>query len=95
MKTKGNQDNYERLFNKIILTYNDPKHLMYKKMSHILRYITPGDTLIDVGCGIGEFIVRIQDQFNTIVGVDISQPEIDFAKKRIGNSKKVFFIVEG
>lgn len=80
----------DTLFNEIISTYDDPYHLMHKKMKHVLKYVQPGDTLIDVGCGIGEFIVRLKDRFHTLVGVDISRPEIEFAKKRIGNSPNVF-----
>jgi len=80
----------DTLFNEVISTYNNPHHLMHKKMVRVLKHIQPGDTLLDVGCGIGEFIVRLQDRFHTLVGVDISQPEIEFAKKRIGNSPNVF-----
>ena len=79
----------DTLFNEIISTYNNPNHLMHKKMEHVLKCVQPGNAIIDVGCGIGEFIVRLQDRFHTLVGVDISQPEIEFAKKRIGNSSNV------
>lgn len=80
----------DTLFNEIISTYNNPRHLMHKKMTHVLKYVQQGEALIDVGCGIGEFIVRLQDRFHTLAGVDISRPEIEFVKKRIGNSPKVF-----
>ncbi|MEW6376487.1 MAG: class I SAM-dependent methyltransferase [Thermodesulfobacteriota bacterium] len=80
----------DTLFNEIISTYSNPNHLMHKKMKHVLKYVQPGNALIDVGCGIGEFLVRLQDRFHTLVGVDISQPEIEFAKKRLGNSSNVF-----
>jgi len=59
-------------------------------MTHVLKYVQQGEALIDVGCGIGEFTVRLKDRFHTLVGVDISQPEIEFAKKRIGNPSHVF-----
>ncbi len=63
---------------------------MHKKMVHVLEHVQPGDKLIDVGCGIGEFIIRLQDRFHTLVGVDISGREIECAKKRIRNSPNIF-----
>ena len=81
----------DTLFNEIISTYDNPRHLMHKKMTHVLKYVQQGEALIDVGCGIGEFTVRLKDRFHTLVGVDISQHEIEFAKKRIGSSQSIFF----
>jgi ubiquinone/menaquinone biosynthesis C-methylase UbiE len=88
MKQKEKNLN-DTLFNEAISIYNNPHHLMHKKMVRVLKHIQPGDTLLDVGCGIGEFVVRLQDRFHTLVGVDISQAAIEFAKKRIGNSPNV------
>lgn len=45
----------DKLFSEIISTYNNPSHLMHKKMLHVLKYVQPGDALIDVGCGIDWF----------------------------------------
>jgi|GEM_PF-777707 len=81
----------DTLFNEIISTYGDPHHLMHKKMTHVLKYVQEGEALIDVGCGIGEFIVRLKDRFHTLIGIDISRHEIEFAKKRVGSSQNIFF----
>jgi len=81
----------DTLFNEIISTYNDPHHLMHKKLKQLLNYVKPGDALIDVGCGIGEFIVRLKDRLNTLIGIDISRHEIEFAKNRAASSQNIFF----
>lgn len=79
-----------QLFEEVISTYHNPYHLMYKKMRTVLEYIKQGEKLIDVGCGIGEFVYQLKDRFNTLVGVDISSREIDFAKKRMEKFENVF-----
>jgi ubiquinone/menaquinone biosynthesis C-methylase UbiE len=83
------KDLNDTLFDEIICTYNSSRHLMHKKMKHVLKYVQKGETLIDVGCGIGEFIVQLKDHFHTLVGVDINPREIEFAKKRLGRQDNV------
>jgi ubiquinone/menaquinone biosynthesis C-methylase UbiE len=78
-----------KLFDEVALTYHDPNHLMYKKMKIVLEHIRPARALIDVGCGIGEFIVRLRDHFQTVVGIDISPREIEFAKRRLAKYENV------
>ena len=91
LNMKQEEKNFnDTLFNEIIITYNNPRHLMHKKMTDVLKYVQEGGALIDVGCGVGEFIFRLQDRFHTLGGVDISRPEIEFTQKRIGNSLNVF-----
>jgi 2-polyprenyl-3-methyl-5-hydroxy-6-metoxy-1,4-benzoquinol methylase len=82
-------DVYDKRFEEVVSTYHDPHHLMYKKMRRVLELVKPGRALIDVGCGIGEFIVQLRDRFDTVVGIDISPPEIEFARKRLGKEKHV------
>ena len=84
-----------QLFEEIVSTYYNANHLMYKKMERVLEHIGPRGALIDVGCGIGEFIVRLKDRFHTLVGVDISPPEIEYAKKRLGKYENVFLCPVG
>lgn len=87
----GSEENSvkNKLFEEAVSIYNNPNHLMYKKMKCVSRYVRPGGALLDVGCGIGEFTVQLRDQFHTVVGIDIDPDEIEFAKKRIGNSPNV------
>ena len=71
------------------LTYKNPFHLQYKKMKLVLKYVRPGNALIDIGCGTGEFLFKLRDHFNTLIGIDISPHAIEFTKKRVGEDKNV------
>ena len=79
-----------KLFEEAVSIYNNPNHLMYKKMKCVFQYVKPRGALLDVGCGIGEFIVQLRDQFHTVVGIDIDPDEIEFTKKRLGKYENVF-----
>ncbi len=63
--------------------YKDPSHLQHKKMKLVLEHVKTGEALIDVGCGTGEFIIRLAERFGTLVGTDVSPNAIEFAKMRI------------
>jgi len=80
--------NYQ-YFEKLNLTYKSPGHLMHKKMKLVSSYVNPGKSLIDVGCGTGEFIVQFKDRFNSLVGIDTSSHAIEFTARRLGNNKQV------
>jgi 2-polyprenyl-3-methyl-5-hydroxy-6-metoxy-1,4-benzoquinol methylase len=63
--------------------YKNPSHLQYKKMELVLEHVKTGGALIDVGCGTGEFIIRLANRFSALVGTDMSPNAIEFAKRRI------------
>jgi len=79
-----------KLFEEVVSTYHNPNHLMYKKMKCVFEHVRLGGTLIDVGCGIGEFIIQLQGHFHSLLGIDISPHETEFAKKRLGKYENVF-----
>jgi SAM-dependent methyltransferase len=76
-------------FENLDLFYKTSSHLMYKKMRLILNYVKKGESLIDIGCGTGEFIIQLKDRFGSLVGVDTSPDAIEFIKKRIGKDHKI------
>jgi ubiquinone/menaquinone biosynthesis C-methylase UbiE len=80
--------NYQ-YFEKLHLTYKSPGHLMHKKMKLVSSYVNPGESLIDVGCGTGEFVVQFKDRFNRLVGIDTSSHAIEFTARRLGNNRNV------
>jgi ubiquinone/menaquinone biosynthesis C-methylase UbiE len=53
-------------------------------MRLILNYVRKAESLLDVGCGTGEYLVRLKDRFDTLVGIDTSAHAIEFAAKRVG-----------
>jgi ubiquinone/menaquinone biosynthesis C-methylase UbiE len=80
--------NYQ-YFEKLNLAYNNPSHLMHKKMKHILNYVRGGESLIDIGCGTGEFIAQLKERFNRLIGIDTSSHAIEFTAKRVGKDRNI------
>lgn len=78
-----------KYYEKLDLIYKTPSHLMHKKMKLVLNYVRRGGSLIDIGCGTGEFIVQLKDRFNTLVGIDTSSDAIEFTTRRIGKDHKI------
>lgn len=78
-------DNFENLDS----FYQDPSHLSHKKMRLVLKSVRPGGSLIDVGCGTGEFIIQLRDHFKTLTGTDISLRAIEFTARKVGKDEKV------
>jgi len=77
-------------FEKLDLTYKNPSHLMHKKMKLVLNYVRQGETLIDIGCGTGEFIVQLRECFNKLGGIDTSSHAIEFTARRVGKVVQEF-----
>jgi ubiquinone/menaquinone biosynthesis C-methylase UbiE len=78
-----------RYFEKLDLTYKNPSHLMHKKMKLVLDYVRQGESLIDIGCGTGEFIVQLRERFNTLVGIDTNSYAIEFTARRVGKDRNI------
>lgn len=78
-----------KFFKELDSTYKNPRHLMYKKMMLILNYVKPGKSLIDIGCGTGEFLVQLRNRFDSLVGIDVSSDSMEFAIKKVQNFKNV------
>lgn len=48
-------------------------------------------TILDLGCGAGHFLYFLQKKgFDNFVGIDISKQQVNFCKRNISNSVKVF-----
>jgi ubiquinone/menaquinone biosynthesis C-methylase UbiE len=62
---------------------------MHKKMKLVLDYVRRGESLIDIGCGTGEFIVQLRRRFNTLVGIDTSSYAIEFTARRVGKDTNI------
>ena len=52
-------------------------------LSHILRWITPGSKVLDLGCGDGEFLQMLQQQYQVDgLGLEIDPDDISKALAR-------------
>jgi 2-polyprenyl-3-methyl-5-hydroxy-6-metoxy-1,4-benzoquinol methylase len=60
----------------------DPK--LYAKYADTLRPDEPGARVLDVGCGVGQVVARLNEAGFEAHGVDVSQPNIERASKVCG-----------
>jgi len=68
----------------------------YGKYADALKPETPGGKALDVGCGVGQVLARLQQQGYEAYGVDVSKPNIERASKispraRLYDGKKLPF----
>lgn len=54
--------------------------------------LSVGDSVLELGCGFGQYTAMLGKKFKRIVGVDLSGKNIKYAKKNIKSSKYQFFM---
>ena len=63
---------------------------VYSYVLHSLEFL-PGDSVLDVGCGTGIIEYLARDYVKKIVGVDASEPAIQYLKKHCGGTNADFY----
>lgn len=48
-----------------------------------------GNSLLDMGCGDGELLLRLKDKYQEVWGVDIAKPRIGRIQKKIGSQSHI------
>ncbi|MEM2352305.1 MAG: class I SAM-dependent methyltransferase [Thermoproteota archaeon] len=92
MRSLG-EEHFARIWaRKSIRAYVPGSNLRVEAAARILR---PGRRFLDVGCGDGLLGTLVQDRFEEIWGVDISDQAIELAKRRGIKAYKVNLNVEG
>jgi len=82
------REDYESLH----LQYRDPNSLMYKKLRIVDSYINGGETLLDIGVGIGELIELEKQKFRKIYGIDADEESVKICRKRFENDENIYII---
>ncbi len=54
---------------------------LYAKYADTLKPVQPGARVLDVGCGVGQVVARLNEAGFEAYGVDVSQPNIERAQK--------------
>ena len=54
---------------------------LYAKYADTLKPVQPGARVLDVGCGVGQVVARLNEAGFEAHGVDVSQPNIERAQK--------------
>lgn len=81
-------EDYESLYSQ----YRDPNSVMYKKLRIVDSYIDDGDTLLDIGAGIGELIELEKQKFKKIYGIDVDEKAVEICRKRFKNDRNIHII---
>jgi len=84
------KEDYESL----LLQYRDPNSLMYKKLRIVDSYINGGETLLDIGVGIGELIELEKQRFRKIYRIDADEESVNICRKRFESDENIY-IIEG
>jgi 2-polyprenyl-3-methyl-5-hydroxy-6-metoxy-1,4-benzoquinol methylase len=76
------------------------QHLFRRQAEEILSYVNPTDSILDVGCGIGDLIVlAAKHTKGIVVGIDISDRSVETAQRRLedscDNAKAITANIEG
>lgn len=72
--------------------YNNPKTLSCKKAGIVIENVDPGHSILDVGCGTGEFLFRLKDRFDILHGIDTSSEAIEWAKNKNKGFKNILIL---
>lgn len=48
-----------------------------------IRMTSPGDKILDIGCGDGYTILKLKDKFNNLIGLDIAPSRLIEAEKKV------------
>ncbi|MFA6427546.1 MAG: class I SAM-dependent methyltransferase [Candidatus Magasanikbacteria bacterium] len=73
-----------KVISKLAIVENNgshPKHRILGYHDFFKRYIDPMDKVIDIGCGTGENAFDIAEKTQKVIGIDINQKNIIYAKK--------------
>lgn len=63
------------------------------EISFVQKQLSPTDSVLDLGCGYGRVALHLKDYANKIVGIDISQENIDQANILNQNDSHCKFLV--
>jgi SAM-dependent methyltransferase len=70
----------------------NPKHKITKYHDYFTARINPGDTILDIGCGGGLLACDVAKKAKKVVGIDISDQNIDYAKKHYQKDNLEFIV---
>lgn len=71
----------------------NPKHEIMRYHDFFISHVTPNDTVLDIGCGLGLVAIDVAQKAKKVVGIDILPQSIEKAKKRYTHQKNLKFII--
>ena len=77
----GHQDSYYRQNEAYAEHLANWDPALYSKYADALKPLKPGAGALDVGCGVGQVVAKLQEAAFEAHGVDVSEPNIERARK--------------
>lgn len=59
------------------------KQYLEAEVSYVLSHISPGDLVLDLGCGFGRVIPRLAGRAGRVIGIDNSWPSLLVARRQL------------
>jgi ubiquinone/menaquinone biosynthesis C-methylase UbiE len=57
------------------------------ELEHVLKYISPGDMVLDLGCGYGRIIPQLAEKAGWVVGIDSSVESLSYGREYLGQGQ--------
>lgn len=74
-------------YNSIAEAFAESRMIQWYEVTYLVdQYVTPGISVLDLGCGNGRLAELVNERKASYVGVDVSRQLIDIAKKRYPNN---------
>ena len=77
---------------KMVSAYQNPHSLMHRRLRIIDSYLPPGNMLLDIGMGTGEFIELEKHKFRKIYGLDVNEESIETCQVRFQGEGNITLI---
>jgi len=78
--------NAERLVEVYAIAPPRVQQYLRAEVAHVLGKIRRGDVVLDLGCGYGRIMPELAQKAGSVIGIDISEQNIELAKKFLKNS---------
>lgn len=69
-----------------------PKHRIMNYHKFFLENVSKNDIVLDIGCGNGALTYDIAEKVKKVVGIDINEKYINFAKKKFSRENIVYIV---
>ena len=97
----GVKEFYEEMYgdnraskSKLPFLYRKLRRFEVNRYELAYQFAPGGDSLLDIGCGDGELLLRLKDKYQEVWGVDIAEPRINRIQRKFGNESDIHVRVE-
>ena len=93
IKSKSIINKVKSAYDKIADKFSQTRTYNWPSVNHLIDYISPEDSVLDLGCGNGRLYQLLTDKSIVYTGFDISKELIEIARTNYGKLPNVEFII--